>query len=107
MKDYLTIRKSDGIGVFGYKAGVLESITNESPKTVDLTIAASVGETKRIVLQEKETYRLDIDIWQCIRDRFMPYVEAETDVLLSVAWQSKDPGSPLSDIHIGSYEPEV
>lgn len=98
MKDFLTIRQADGIGVFGYKAGILKSVTNESPRTVDLIIASAPDDTRQIVLKEKETYTLDVDIWQCIRDRFMPYVEAKDDVLLSVAWETQDPGSPLSPL---------
>lgn len=101
MKDFLTIRKSDGIGVFGYKAGRLRSITNEGPRPVTVCIAVSPGTTTRVVLQENETYDLDIDIWQCIRDRFMPYVEACDDVLLSVTWETQEPGSYVPDIQTG------
>jgi hypothetical protein len=40
MKDFLVVRKSE-VGVFGYKAGVLESITNESPRAVRFTICTT------------------------------------------------------------------
>jgi len=98
MKDYLTVRKSDGLCVFGYKAGFLRSVTNESPGTICLRITCAEHDTKHVVLQEKETCDLNVNIWECIRNRFMPYVETEDDVLLSVAWETQEPGSSVSDI---------
>jgi len=106
MKDFLVVRKSE-VGVFGYKAGVLESITNESPRAVRFTICTTPGESECVVLQEKETRELNIDIWKCIRERFMPHVEAESDTLLSVQWKSEDIGSALPCLHIGSDASDV
>jgi len=105
MKEYLTVRKGDGLSVFGYKAGILRSVTNESPRTVGLWITCAEHNTKHVVLQEKETCDLDVNIWNCIRNRFMPYVEAEDDVLLSVAWETQEPGSVVSHIQTGVPDP--
>lgn len=97
MKDFLAVKR-DGVGVFGYKADVLHSITNESPRAVAFTLATAKDTMHHITLQTGETRDLDIDIWECVRNRFMPYVETEEDLLLSIAWQSQGVGSSLPHV---------
>lgn len=83
------------LDVFGYKSGCLQSVTNAGDDTISCTIGCRPSVTKEITLQPSETYTLDIDIWQCIRDRFMPYVEApsDQDIVLRLIWHATEDGA--------------
>lgn len=84
--------------VFGYKAGRLHSIQNVSDDRIKCAITCDRGITQYLILHQKETVVLDIDIWKCIRDRFMPYIETSVPCSISVAWESTE--DSLHHLHL-------
>jgi hypothetical protein len=74
-------------GIFGYLGEVLEAITNKSQEEREFLVAVSPRERRTICLAPDERYVLDMDIHQCMRESFMPYVKTSSqDLVLKVEW---------------------
>jgi len=80
--------------VLGYLGPVLRSIRNESDRPALFDLHIDNGEPQIICLAAKETLQLDVDIWRCIRDRYMPYIERPSEshgpLALCVNWDDPD-----------------
>lgn len=75
-----------GIGVLGYMNNFLIGIQNISGHPVTCTGHFAPGTQETIELQDEETLRMRVDIGQCIRDRFMPYIQTDKDIKLRTLW---------------------
>jgi hypothetical protein len=78
------------IRVLGYLGDRVDAVVNATGGTVEFTLAVSSRDSRRLTLRHDECYAVSIDVYDCMRDRFMPYItvcpEAPTSVKLDVVW---------------------
>ena len=78
------------IQVLGYLGDRVDAVVNTTGGTVEFTLAVSPCDSRRLTLRHDERYAVSIDVYDCMRDRFMPYIavgpEAATPVELDVVW---------------------
>lgn len=92
---YHSLRIDPGeLVVFGYLGPVLRSIQNTNHTPACFSLSLDHGHRKVVHLAAEEILQLDVDIWRCIRDRCMPYIERPSEghgpLTFRVEWDDPD-----------------
>ena len=74
----------DALDVFGYLGHTLRAITNTSGRAIDIVLCLEPDTPEHVTLGRDESIPLDIDAWECIRQRFMPYIVSKEPQTVSV-----------------------
>lgn len=83
----ICITKEESIGVLGYLNNYLIGIQNISGYPIECTGFFDVkNRSTKIRLQHEEVLRMHVDITECIRNKFMPYIRTEQDISIRSLW---------------------
>jgi len=74
----IDLTQAEQLGVLGYFGDTLVGIVNCSPFPVTFTLVTGPSDTRRVTLDQNETYPVSASTSDLIKRRFMPYVCDQT-----------------------------
>jgi hypothetical protein len=88
IKTQIRATAEEEYAVTGYVTGTLVGLENAGQTPVKFEFAPARDEQYAVCLRPGERHSVEIDVFRCIRDKFMPFVKTTEDIRLSVVWET-------------------